>query len=198
MAKFYAVRNGYHIGIFNTWEECKKEVSGYSGAEYKSFAKLSDAREYVGGQISLFDESAKSNTAVAYVDGSYNIETQNFGCGVVIFHDGIETTFSRSFSDPLLASMRNVAGEIEGAKLAMQFCIDNGIKELDIYYDYEGVEKWCTGEWKTNKEGTIAYKRFYDEAGKYVKISFNKVRGHSGDKYNDMADRLAKDALGIV
>lgn len=198
MAKFYAVRNGYHIGIFSTWEECKKEVSGYSGAEYKSFAKLSDAQEYVGGQISLFDEPAASNTAVAYVDGSYNIETQNFGCGVVIFHDGEETTFSRSFSDPLLASMRNVAGEIEGAKLAMQYCIDSGIKELDIYYDYEGVEKWCTGEWKTNKEGTIAYKRFYDEASKYVKISFNKVRGHSGDKYNDMADRLAKDALGIV
>mgnify|MGYP001651142832 CR=1 FL=1 len=26
---------------------------------------------------------------------------------------------------------------------------------------------------------------------------FNKVKGHSGDKYNDVADRLAKDALGI-
>ncbi len=36
--------------------------------------------------------------------------------------------------------MRNVAGEIEGAKLAMQFCIDNHIEEIDIYYDYEGVE----------------------------------------------------------
>ena len=46
--------------------------------------------------------------------------------------------------------MRNVAGEIEGAKLAMQFCIDNHIEEIDIYYDYEGVEKWCTGVWKTN------------------------------------------------
>ena len=34
MAKYYAVRNGYHTGIFNTWDECKKEVSGFSGAEY--------------------------------------------------------------------------------------------------------------------------------------------------------------------
>ncbi len=198
MAKFYAVRNGRHIGIYGTWEECRAEVDGYSGAEYKSFGSYSDAANYIGGQISLFDEpETEENTAVAYVDGSYNIETQQFSFGVVMFCNGAEHTFSQSFSDPLLASMRNVAGEIKGAEKAMGYCVENNIKSLEIYYDYEGIEKWCTGEWKTNKEGTIAYKRFYDEASKSVNIFFNKVKGHSGDKYNDMADRLAKDALGI-
>lgn len=201
MAKFYAVRNGYHTGIFNTWDECKKEVSGFSGAEYKSFTKLSDAQDYLGinKQVSLFDETTDDkNTAVAYVDGSYNIKTKQYACGVVIFHDGEEVTFSRAFTNPEMALMRNVAGEIEGAMLAMQYCVDNNIEEIDIYYDYEGIEKWCTGVWKTNKNGTIAYKRFYDEISKSVKVSFNKVKGHSGDKYNDMADRLAKDAIGIL
>lgn len=203
MPKYYAVKNGYHTGIFETWEQCRKEVSGFSGAEYKSFTKLSDAEDYLGinTQLSLFDTPTSpdtaQNTAIAYVDGSYNIDTTEYSCGVVIFTDGEEITFSKKFSDPLLATMRNVAGEIEGAKLAMQYCVDNNIEEIDIYYDYEGVEKWCTGEWKTNKEGTIAYKKFYDEISKRVKVSFNKVKGHSGDKYNDMADRLAKDALGI-
>lgn len=200
MAKFYAVRNGYHTGIYNTWEECRKEVSGYSGAEYKSFQSLKDAEEYLGvnSQISLFDESIpQKNTAVAYVDGSYNIKTKIFGCGVVIFYDGEDTTFSKSFSDPEMASMRNVAGEIEGAKLAMQYCLDNNIEEIDIYYDYEGIEKWCSGAWKTNKSGTVAYKQFYNKVIKNVKVNFIKVKGHSGDKYNDMADRLAKDAVGI-
>lgn len=200
MAKFYAVRNGYHTGIYNTWEECRKEVSGYSGAEYKSFQSLNDAEKYLGinSQISLFDENIpQKNTAVAYVDGSYNIKTKIFGCGVVIFYDGKDTTFSKSFSDPEMAVMRNVAGEIEGAKLAMQYCLDNNIEEIDIYYDYEGIEKWCSGAWKTNKQGTIAYKQFYNEAIKNVKVNFIKVKGHSGDKYNDMADRLAKDAVGI-
>ena len=200
MAKYYAVRNGYHTGIFNTWDECKKEVSGFSGAEYKSFTKLEDAKAFLGEneQIRLFDEpKERKSTAVAYVDGSYNISTKEYACGVIIFYEGKETTFSRKFSNPENASMRNVAGEIEGAKLAMQFCIDNHIEEIDIYYDYEGVEKWCTGAWKTNKSGTISYKQFYDEIKKSVKVSFNKVKGHSGDKYNDVADRLAKDALGI-
>ena len=116
MAKFYAVRNGYHTGIYNTWEECRKEVSGYSGAEYKSFQSLKDAEKYLGinSQISLFDENIpQKNTAVAYVDGSYNIKTKIFGCGVVIFYDGKDTTFSKSFSDPEMAVMRNVAGESE-------------------------------------------------------------------------------------
>lgn len=198
MEKYYAVKNGRRTGIFNTWEECREQVHGYSCAQYKSFKKLEDAREYLGGQLSLFDiDDDGRNTAVAYVDGCYNIETGEYGCGVVLFHDGNEYTFSRGFNDPLMAQMRNVAGEIEGAKLAMQWCIDNDIEEIEIYYDYEGVEKWCTGAWKANKDGTIAYKKFYDEIKKSVQVSFNKVRGHSGDKYNDAADRLAKDAVGV-
>lgn len=198
MAKFYAVRNGRHIGIYNTWEECRAEVEGFSGAEYKSFPSYDAAAAYIGAQLSLFDEpQSDDNTAVAYVDGSYNIQTGQFSFGVVMFHNGAEHTFSQAFSDPSLASMRNVAGEIKGAEKAMRYCEENGIENLDLYYDYEGVEKWCTGEWKANKEGTIAYKRFYDEISKKISVSFNKVKGHSGDKYNDMADRLAKDALGI-
>lgn len=199
--KYYAVKNGYHIGIFSSWEECEKEVRGFSGAEYKGFANRRDAEEYLGvnRQISLFDEpDTVSNTAVAYVDGSYNIETKIYGCGVVLFYRGEEITFSESFSDPDMALMRNVAGEIEGAMLAMRYCADNNIEEIDIYYDYEGIEKWCSGEWKTNKDGTTAYKRFYDEISKTVTVNFVKVRGHSGDKFNDMADELAKKAVGLI
>ena len=40
-------------------------------------------------------------------------------------------------------------------------------------------------------------KAFFDEASKQIEIKFVKVAGHSNNKYNDMADRLAKDALGI-
>jgi ribonuclease HI len=30
-----------------------------------------------------------------------------------------------------------------------------------------------------------------------MELKFVKVRGHSGDKYNDMADALARKALGL-
>ena len=200
MAKFYAVKNGKRVGIFNTWEECQEQVSGYSGAEFKSFKSLDDAREYLGinEQLSLFDDEPEDNgIAVAYTDGSYNIETTEFSYGAVIFAKGEETHLSKKFLDPELSQMRNVAGEIKGAEAVMRFCVENGIAELDLYYDYEGVEKWCTGEWQTNKEGTIAYKRFYDSIKNMLSVSFNKVKSHSGNRYNDTADKLAKEALGI-
>ena len=71
-----------------------------------------------------------------------------------------EKTFNKSFSDPSLAGMRNVAGEIMGARAAMEYAIANNKKRLVIYHDYEGIAKWPLGIWKTNKEGTIAYKAY--------------------------------------
>ena len=35
--KYYAVRKGKKTGIFQTWDECKLQVTGFSGAEYKRF-----------------------------------------------------------------------------------------------------------------------------------------------------------------
>ena len=135
--------------------------------------------------------------AVAYVDGSYNIATKEFGYGVVMFHKGEEIHLSDSFNDPEMALMRNVAGEIYGSMAAMEYAIKNNVSMLTIFYDYMGISKWCTGEWKTNKAGTIAYKKYFDKAKKKVDINFEKVKGHSGDKYNDLADSLAKEACGV-
>ena len=133
----------------------------------------------------------------AYVDGSYNVATKEYSYGAVIFAGEKKECFAEKFNDPELATMRNVAGELEGSMKAMRYAVEAGAKELDIYYDYEGIEKWCTGAWKTNKDGTKAYKAFYQEISKKIKVNFHKVKGHSGDRYNDEADILAKGALGI-
>ena len=77
----------------------------------------------------------------------------------------------------------------------MRFAAEKHIKSIDIYHDYEGIARWCTGEWKANKTGTQAYKKFYDDLKKDVQINFIKVKGHSGNKYNDIADQLAKQAI---
>ena len=117
---------------------------------------------------------------------------------MVILRDSKEYTFNKKFDDKDLASMRNVAGEIKGAQAAMAYAVEEGLKEITIYYDYAGIAFWCLGDWKANKEGTIAYKEYYDSIKELVKVNFVKVKGHSGDKYNDMADALAKEALGII
>lgn len=195
--KYYAVKKGLKTGIFRTWDECKASVSGYSGAVYKSFKSEAEARIFLGLDGQEKEGAQKPDCMKIYVDGSFNSVTGEFSYGMVVLNQGQEETYSQSFQDEELAAMRNVAGEIKGAEAAMQYALDHGIGEIAIYHDYEGIAKWCLGEWKTNKEGTKAYKAFYDKVRNQVKIRFVKVTGHSGNKYNDMADELAKEALGI-
>ena len=197
--KYYAVRRGRETGIFTSWAECKKQIDGFSGATYKSFPDLHAAEVYMGQAPAAEVKAAMDNSAeaVAYVDGSYKHETKEYSYGMVFFYNNTEEHFAEKYADETLAAMRNVAGEIAGAQKAMEKCLALGIRTLDLYYDYEGIEKWCTGDWKTNKTGTAAYKKYYDSIKSKLKVRFVKVSGHSGDKYNDLADKLAKGALGI-
>lgn len=198
--KYYAVKTGRKTGVFDTWGECQKQVTGFSGAEFKSFGTIEEARAFAGLGKAGKSEVAKpdKNSVIAYVDGSFRADTGEFSYGMVILADGEEKCFCQKMTDQELDLMHNVAGEIKGSEAAMQYALDHEIPEIVIYHDYEGIAKWCTGAWKANKEGTRAYQAFYQEASRKVKVHFVKVKGHSNDKYNDMADQLAKKALGIL
>lgn len=204
--KYYAVRKGKTPGVYLTWEACKEQVDGYAGAVHKSFTNMEEAQEYVNGKKELPVPEGKtplpgqmllaeSGEAVAYVDGSYNAETKDYSCGIVFLAGDEEIRIAQKGEKPELASMRNVAGEILGAELAMRKAVELGIKKLSIYHDYQGIASWCLGEWKTNREGTKAYRDYYESIRDEVEIHFVKVKGHSGDKYNDMADELAKSVI---
>lgn len=220
--KFYAVKQGRKTGIFLTWDDCKKQVMGYPGAIYKSFGTREEAEAYLGvtgaqtgqknGTVDATERTAgiirsvssgnnksenTENAVEIYVDGSYHAATKEFSYGMVVLVDGKEEKFSQKMTDPELAQMRNVAGEIKGSEAAMQYALDHKIPSIIIYHDYQGIASWCNGDWKANKPGTIAYRDFYREASRKIKIQFRKVKGHSNDKYNDMVDQLAKEALGI-
>ena len=198
--KVYAVRKGRTTGIFTNWEDCRKQVEGYSGAEFKSFPTFEEAGRFLTGDTEqvLPEKNEMENdpdTVVAYVDGSYSGSETDFSYGMVILDEGKELTFYGRISDAALAKMHNVAGEIAGAREAMQYAVLHHKKKLILYHDYEGIAKWCLGEWKTNKEETKAYREFYEKVCESVKVVFVKVKGHSGDRYNDLADKLAKYAL---
>lgn len=210
--KFYAVKQGRKTGMFLTWDDCKKQVMGYPGAIYKSFGTEAEAKEYLGIGAAVTGNSGAENITVSdeiqagrptsdaveiYVDGSYHAATKEFSYGMVVLIDGREEKFSQKMTDPELAQMRNVAGEIKGSEAAMQYALDHEIPSIIIYHDYQGIASWCNGDWKANKPGTIAYRDFYQKAKQKVNIEFRKVKGHSNDKYNDMVDELAKEALGI-
>lgn len=191
---FYAVKQGRKRGIYNTWKDCLMQIEGFSNSQYKGFNSISEAQQYLNSNNQNYTEF-KDDIAMAYVDGSYDKNTNEFSYGVVIFYKNKQIEFSQRLNDLELATMHNVAGEIIGAQKAMRFCLDNNIKNLQLYYDYQGIEKWITGEWNTKKQGTKAYKKFYDDnISNKIKVKFIKVKAHSGNKFNDLADSLARDA----
>lgn len=132
----------------------------------------------------------------AYVDGSFNVNNGKYGYGVVLVTDKKSLNFSGSGCDKEMAQMRNVAGEIEGAKRAITEAVKLKLKNITIYYDYLGIEKWATGEWKRNKPATIAYHEFVKSAP--IHIDFVKVKAHSNVELNEMVDRMAKWEVGNI
>ena len=217
--KYYAVAKGKTPGIYFTWDDCKAQVDGFPGAKYKSFSTVAEAQEFidnangrrveerqpdeqqsdeqeaVAGMKEKTDETADG--LVAYVDGSYDHSQLRYAYGCVMVLPDEEVALNGSDDDEEYVSMRNVAGEILGSEKAVLWAIEHGYKKVTIYYDYEGIEKWANHLWKANKTGTQRYQAFIDEKRKEIEICFEKVIAHTGVKYNEMADRLAKSALGI-
>lgn len=201
--KIYAVRKGRQTGIFDTWDECKAQTAGFSGAEFKSFSNIEDAEAYIGNKAAESKPTSEppsvtndnSNITYAFVDGSFNTDTGTYGYGGILLHEGKTYILTGNGNDEELAGMRNVAGEILGTQAAVLKAQELGIKELTVYYDYSGIEAWATGAWKTNKSGTKAYAEFMKNTS--VKVHFEKVVAHTGIEGNELADTLAKYSAGF-
>lgn len=201
--KYYVVKVGKSAGIYNNWEDCKKQVTGFSGAIYKSFPILEEAKEYLNNEnievkSSGFNlEDIAEDEIVAYVDGSYKKDTLEYGYGVVlILKDEVIELFGKG-ENPEVAKSRNVTGELFGSIRAISEAIKLKKKKIIVFYDYQGISSWANGEWKCNLPLTIGYRDKIREFRKEIEILFVKVKAHSNDKYNDLADHLAKKSLGI-
>lgn len=207
--KYYAVKKGKTTGVFNSWAECKAAVEGYPGAEYKGFALFEEANAYLGcpgGGTGIGierpvgagrdNDMPEEGCLLAYVDGSYDdsLKKYAFGC-VFLLPDGkIYTEYGNGDNEQSLQH-RNVTGEMLGAMYAVKVAMMNECKRLEIRYDYQGIEKWVTGEWRSRTELTQKYAHAMREWGRSIDIRFVKVAAHSNVYYNELADKVAKTGL---
>lgn len=147
---------------------------------------------------SSLESAWKGYDLTAYVDGSFNSDTGVYSCGMVVLDQNGRPVheYSEAFVNGRFADMWNVAGELEGAMAAIKYAKTHEVKKLLICHDYKGIQCWPDGEWRANKEGTRAYVRFVQDARiSGMQIDFKKVKGHSGVKWNERADELAKSAM---
>lgn len=209
MKRYYSVRKGRSVGIFTNWERCKEVTQGYPGAEFKGFATRREAELYLGypeiehicDTIEFLPEEIYSNNEpeelIAYVDGSYSkeISKDKYGSGIVLIHsDNKQEHISLTGTEGI--ELNNVAGELAASMYAMKKAKEYGYKKLILYYDYAGIGNWCNKKWTAKNKYSKMYVEFYEKNIKpFIEVKFVKVRSHSKDTYNDMADYLAKIAL---
>lgn len=134
-----------------------------------------------------------------YVDGSHTVKRMGeYGWGFVVYKDGKEI-----FADCGLgtheeaAAMRNVAGELSAAMRAIQWAQQEGLEEVRIHHDYQGLASWANNEWKAKNWMTQYYRDFVARQRQGMKIIFIKEEAHSGVVGNERADQLAKQPLGL-
>lgn len=200
----YAVKEGYQRGIFNTWEECRASINGYSGAEFKKFQTRKYAEQWLNGCETVtevkqdYPEVAGDGEIILYVDGSYNNKTGVYGSGVVAITEYGITELKGCDSERVFRSMQSIAGELLATAIGVVFATDNNYRKITICHDNQGIKEWTRhGHYRRNKTGTIAYREFMDrmEDEYGLELKFVHVKGHDSIKYNLLADRLAKSAI---
>ena len=184
---YYAVRRGRKPGIYRTYAECEKQVSGFSHQEYKKFSSRDAAEEYM---------QEKENKAWAFVLGDYNSDTGVYGYGGFLCDGERDYPLSGCANDPDIRTMRADAGKLLAIMAAVRKAEELGIQELTIRYDLTGIEKWATGEWKAGRPGTKAYAEFMNSDERRVRLNFEWVKSGADTERKRKASALAGKAAG--
>ncbi|ODN30650.1 RNase H family protein [Fervidobacterium thailandense] len=126
-----------------------------------------------------------------YVDGSY----RDGKISGAVYVPSTREEYYFCLEDEQLAKHRNVSGELLATVFAINLALERSVKHVVIYHDYEGIQKWVTGEWEARTELTRAYKDFLLRTQKSLRVDFVKVAAHKGVEFNNYVDKLAKFAL---
>jgi ribonuclease HI len=204
--KFYGVRRGRITGVFDNWPACREQVFQFPDAQYKSFSTREEAQEFVRtGHTSPRPPSPpvhipQSSAIDVWVDGACYPQPNGFmriGWGVLITKGGQEVYRDKGNDIPHEADVhRNVAGEIWAILKAVKWCQAHHITHITIHFDYQGLESWVTGAWKTKLPFTQMYAQAVRDSG--IHIRWEKVKAHSGIAENELVDTLAKEGANLA
>lgn len=214
---FYAIKNGDHKGIYDSWMDCKSIVMENDGRTFKKgfcfkgFVKKEEAVAWMA------EGKSKSPTGVkpvhihaptiserilnVYTDGSDR--AGRLGIGAFCSYDNIEYFYgdicnlkkyniTESCSNPTaeFIAVVEVINMFRDIKMPL-------IEEIHIWTDYDGVPKWISGENNCNEPHIKKIKSVYDAIAKSIqpKIRSRWVKGHVNIYGNEQADKCAGGKL---
>lgn len=123
-----------------------------------------------------------------YTDGAYSSLRDMGGYAFVVLKDE-EKIYSYFFNEPNTTNNRM---EIQAVISALNWLYENNYteEEISIYTDSMYVIGSMTKNWKRNKNVEL-FSELDDVFLKFKNVIFKHIKGHSGDKYNELCDKLA-------
>lgn len=189
-----------NIGIFSS--ENPPEIKGFKIFSHVKARSQKEAEDIVkmfkkeNSELIVVDFQ-KNNQCNLYIDGSFRKEDNSFSYGFLILKnkDKIIEGSRRIYSHPW-GKYRNVAGELSGAREGIRAAIEHGFNSINVYYDFDGIETYVETTNGFSKDNYLAdyYTTEIDKFKEMASINFIKIKSHSGDKFNDYVDKLAKNA----
>ena len=156
--KYYVVWKGHQIGIFDAWEECKKQVEAYPSPEYKSFPNLEEAK-YAFQRDSGEFLAKKPHPIKMIMDGLYgqplipsiSVDGACSGKTRIAEYQGVDTETQIPIfkAGPFVDATNNIM-EFLALVHALALCKQKGLNDVPIYSDSLNAMKWV----KAKKAGT--------------------------------------------
>ncbi len=143
---------------------------------------------------------AEENTDGTYINKGFEVDVDG-SCfneltsyAAIVRKDGkVLKEISGLVNTERIKSSRQITGEIKAVIEAVKFCNAEGIGEIRLYYDYNGLKYWALGQWKANILSTKYYRDFMKK--QTIKIEWVKISSHTGVYWNEKVDRLAKSVI---
>jgi len=181
------------FGIVNLYYKPTQDKYSIALHEIKEEKKSAGLQKYWNELNGISGDDVYKNKGYEIdVDGSYQKGITSYG--VVIRKNGkLLKELSGILDKSEVHGSHQVAGEIKAVTQAVNWCRENEINQVTIFYDYKGLEKWARGQWKTKKTVSKNYADFMREDD--IKIHWVKIQSHTGKKWNEHADALAANAI---
>lgn len=131
-----------------------------------------------------------------YTDGACSGNPGKGGWGCVLIYGEVEKQMS-GVAEVTTNNQMELTAVIEGLKALKEPC------EVLVYSDsayvvnafnQNWIDGWINNNWRNSKKDPVANRELWEELISLTqthKVTFNKVKGHAGDKYNEICDSLA-------
>ncbi len=128
-----------------------------------------------------------------FTDGSFNGSDASWA--FVLLKDGevVEESFG-VVHDRSHSTSHQIVGEFTAVVNALKKCDELNITAATLHYDLDLIGKIATGKYKAKAAVSLFFLQGVSSAK--VKVTWNKVKAHNGNKWNERVDRLAARPLG--